>query len=321
MKSHVPPAQYGFQYQQAPRSGNEINGLNEKERRRAVPIFHGSGRRPIEWAALELFFLLTMPARLFLRGLKSRWLLRKADGAVASHQEPVADPALMRERTRAKAIELGAGAVGMCVLPEEALYEGHHPDLPHAISIAVAMDFEEMEYATDLRGGLETMRAYIDTTRVVVELAAWIRSMGWNARGYCESADILHIPIAIDAGLGELGKHGSLITKELGSGFRLGTVLTDIPMSFDQPVDIAVDDLCLGCQRCTIDCPADAISDSKQIVRGIEKWYVDFDKCVPYFTKTFGCGICIQVCPWTKPGRGPGLSEKLLAKRERKTNN
>ena len=94
-------------------------------------------------------------------------------------------------------------------------------------------------------------------------------------------------------------------------------MLTNLPLTADAPVDIGVDDLCLGCRRCTIDCPPDAIADAKQTVRGIHKWYVDFDKCVPYFVKTQGCGICLEVCPWTEPGRGPALSEKLLAKRGR----
>ena len=126
---------------------------------------------------------------------------------------------------------------------------------------------------------------------------------------------MLHLPLAINAGLGQLGKHGSLICKEFGSNMRIATVLTDLPLAVDAPVDIAVDDLCLGCRRCTLDCPVDAIVDAKQMVRGVEKWYVDFDKCAPYFTATVGCGICIEVCPWTKPGRGPSLSEKLLSKR------
>ena len=106
-----------------------------------------------------------------------------------------------------------------------------------------------------------------------------------------------------------------MISKEHGPNVRLASVLTDLPLAVDQPVDIGVDDLCLGCRRCTIDCPADAISDSKQLVRGTTRWYVDFDKCIPYFVKTMGCGICIEVCPWTKPGRGDSLSAKLLAKR------
>ncbi len=92
-------------------------------------------------------------------------------------------------------------------------------------------------------------------------------------------------------------------------------MVTDLPLATDEEVDIGVDDLCLSCRRCVLDCPPEAISEQKQLVRGEEKWYVDFDKCVPYFTKTYGCAICIQVCPWSEPGRGPKLSDKLLAAR------
>lgn len=59
-----------------------------------------------------------------------------------------------------------------------------------------------------------------------------------------------------------------------------------------------------------------AIADAKQTVRGAEKWYVDFDKCVPYFTKTYGCGLCLEVCPWADRERAGWLSDKLLAKRQ-----
>jgi len=90
-------------------------------------------------------------------------------------------------------------------------------------------------------------------------------------------------------------------------------------LAIDAPVDIAVDDLCTSCRRCTIDCPPDAILDDKQIVRGVEKWYVDFDKCIPYFAMTEGCGICIEVCPWSEPGRGVVLSETLLKKRRERS--
>lgn len=315
MKLDVPAATYAFRYRNAPRSGNEINGLGVRDKVRPVQIFHGSGRRRIEWELLELYFLLTMPFRLFVSGLFSRWKLRRADGPVARTRIEVADADAMSAKIKEEAGRLGAAAVGISRVVPEALYQNYDTGFEYAVSVACPMDFEEMMHVAHARGGIETMRAYNETTRVAVELAEYIRSLGWPARAYCESADFLHIPLAINAGLGELGKHGSLINRELGSNFRLATVLTDLPLAPGQPVDIGVEDLCLGCRRCTTDCPAEAISDSKQMVRGVEKWYVDFDRCVPYFTKTFGCGICIQVCPWTKPGRGPSLSETLLKKR------
>ena len=310
-----PSAALPFQYRQQPRSGNEINGLGEPVFRRAEQVFHGSGARELEWSKLELFFALINPFRVYWLNMVNRWLLRRADGPIAKVRQPVADPGAMAAAIKQRARELGAGAVGVAPLTEKALYNGYQPDYPHAIVVLMPMDSQEMAFVTTNRAGVETMRAYMEITRTVVALAEHIRAMGWRARAYGEAADILHIPLAIDAGLGQLGKHGSLICTEFGSSMRIATVLTDLPLAHDRPVDIAVDDLCLGCRRCSLDCPVDAIADHKQMVRGEEKWYVDFDKCAPYFTHTVGCGICIEVCPWTIPGRGPSLAEKLLSKR------
>ena len=178
---------------------------------------------------------------------------------------------------------------------------------------------EEMLHVPHARAGQEVQRVYGEVAATAIKLAEHIRSLGWSAYAYGDprSTDLLQIPLAVRAGLGQLGKHGSLICKEYGSNVRLSTVVTNIPVSIDSPVDIAVDDLCVGCKRCTIDCPPDAIVDEKQWVRGEYRWYVDFDKCVPYFTATYGCAICIEVCPWSEPGRGPNLSQMLLAKRNK----
>ena len=318
MNKDFPPAELSFTYREKPLSGNIINGLGVTEQRQATQIFHGSGARELEWRQLEYFFALINPLKVYWLNLVNRWMLRKADGPIARRQQAVADRIAMATQIKEQAMRLGAGSVGITAMTEQALSRGGELKYPTAIVVLMPMDAAEMAYVTTNRAGTETMRAYMEISRTVIALAQYIRAMGWRARAYCEGADILHIPLAIEAGLGQLGKHGSLICREFGSSMRIATVLTDIPLALDQPMDIAVDDLCLGCRRCTIDCPVDAISDSKQMVRGEEKWYVDFDKCAPYFTATVGCGICIEVCPWTKPGRGYSLSEKLLSKRGKK---
>ena len=137
--------------------------------------------------------------------------------------------------------------------------------------------------------------------------------MGWEAESGIHK--LLEIPAAIEAGLGQLGKHGSMLSKELGSMYRLGSVLTRLPLVIDGPEDIGVDDFCTRCQVCVTNCPPHAIFNEKQTVRGRDRWYVNFDTCIPYFVENHGCGICIGVCPWSDPGRGESISLKMLARR------
>jgi epoxyqueuosine reductase len=314
-----PPSTYAFSYQNPPRSGNAINGLGEMEPRRASHVFHDASGEELDWKALDDFFSFINPWGVVRHMLANTWSLRRQEGPVAKARQPVEDPRAMAEQIKAKAKDLGAGLVGLTTVTESALYEGCEAPYPNAICIGLGMNRVEMEHAPQKRAAVEVMRTYREVSRIAIELAEHIRSLGWSAKAYGNpnSTDLLHIPLAVAAGLGQLGKHGSMISKEYGSNFRLAAVLTELPLALDTPVDIGVDDLCLSCRRCVLDCPPRAIFEEKQLVRGEKKWYVDFDACVPYFVKTYGCAICIEVCPWSEPGRGPTLSETLLAKRRK----
>ena len=312
-----PPPVYAFGYRRPPESGNAINGAGEAHRSRARQVFHSSSGDPIAWKALDDFFSLINPWGVVKHVLFNTWQLRRSDGPVAPRRREVPDPAAMAREVKALARELGADVVGVSEVGEDALYEGRNPGLRFAIVIGRAMDRAEMVHAPQARAAAEVMRSYRRLARVAIRLAERIRGWGWPARAYGNpnSTDILLIPLAVRAGLGELGKHGSMIGVEHGSNFRLAAVLTDLPLALDAPVDVGVDDVCSVCRRCVDDCPPRAIFEEKQLVRGERKWYVDFDKCIPYFVKTYGCAICIEVCPWSEPGRGPALSERVLAVR------
>ena len=311
-----PEPRYAFAYRSPPPSGNDINGRSVAERVRATPVFH-SGGAPLDWQALDDFFGLISPWAIVWQIIRNRWQLRDATGWVAKHRRTVDDRQAMAAEIKARARALGAGIVGITEIADSDVYLGCTVPYRYAICLGLPMDRSKMETVPQRPAVVEVMRAYVRAGRVAVGLARHIRRLGWPARAYANpnSVDILQIPLAVRAGLGQLGKHGSLISAEYGSNFRLATVVTDLPMILDRPVDLGVDDLCAHCRRCTLDCPPDAITDTKQMVRGTRKWYVDFDKCVPYFAKTAGCGICIEVCPWSEPGRGPELSRRLLAKR------
>jgi NAD-dependent dihydropyrimidine dehydrogenase PreA subunit len=317
MRPHSPPpATYAFGYLSPPESGNAINGLGDVRKRRAWPVFHSSGE-PLAWKALDDFFSVINPWRVVRHVIANTWQLRRSEGIVNPRRREVTDRTAMAVEMKALARRFGASLVGVAEVTEEDLYEGKNPGLRYAICLGMPMDRGEMAFAPQPRAAAEVMRTYRAIAKVAIRLAAAIRGMGWPARAYGNpnSTDILLIPMAIRAGLGELGKHGSMIEVEHGSNFRLAAVLTDLPLALDGPVDIGVDDLCVVCRRCVDDCPPRAIPEDKQMVRGVRKWYVDFDKCIPYFVKTCGCAICLEVCPWSEPGRGPWLSTFLLRRR------
>ena len=119
-------------------------------------------------------------------------------------------------------------------------------------------------------GITEIGHQYARGKRASFALANWTRSQRYNANAYPgPSADaLLLIPPAIASGLGELGKHGSLISRHFGSGVRLAGVTTDLPLVATAPDRFGADEFCSTCQVCTNACPPGAITPQKQMVRG-----------------------------------------------------
>jgi Pyruvate/2-oxoacid:ferredoxin oxidoreductase delta subunit len=296
-------------------SGNTINGLGETSVRRPSPIYwHAPDATP--HGPLQVWFAnRTTPLVQLARDERKK--------AIDEPLPPVADTVVEHTAeawTRlVKEVALGSGAdaVGVTRVQPQWIYEGHEARQQFAIVLCVQHDWDALRTAPAETAAAEVILQYARGIRAAKGLAAFMRGQGHDAspHGGPMAYPMLLVPAAIAAGLGELGKHGSLIHPALGSNLRLACVLTDMPLVPDAPIDFGADDFCTSCQACTVACPPQAIEPDKRMVRGVERWYVDFDKCLPYFNETQGCAVCLSVCPWNRPGVAESLVVKLASRR------
>ena len=116
---------------------------------------------------------------------------------------------------------------------------------------------------SSIGAAVSTNQGYSQGGLSAVALAQAIRSLGYVAIP-CMNSTALSIPLAIDAGLGELGRLGQLITPEWGPHVRIDKVLTNLPLVADMPITFGVTDYCEKCGICAQECPSGAISPDKQ---------------------------------------------------------
>jgi len=166
------------------------------------------------------------------------------------------------------------------------------------------MDYWMVKGAPQINIVLETNKQYLRAAWISIVLAKYIRSIGYSARAHIDANyQAVLPPIAADAGLGELGRIGVLITENFGPRVRLGLVTTDLPLAIDEPITFGVQDFCDRCKKCADNCPAQAIPKGKKIIElGTEKWVINRERCFQYWNHIgTDCAVCIRVCPYSKP--------------------
>jgi len=309
-------------------SGNTVNGLGEVERRAPSPFFwhdpsvqtHGDLQKYV----VSRFYDSAEVAEAFSRDPETLQLRpRGPDPIPVAAKRVERSAAEWTEAVKAFALANEADLVGIARMDPLWAFEGFEVAEEWLILLGFAHDYDEISQAPAVPGrlnaGVEVGRQYTRAARSANSLRNFIREQGWPSESFPgPRADaLLMIPAAIAAGLGELGKHGSMINRTHGASFRLAAVSTDMPLLADEPDVFGADDFCHNCRLCTDACPPDAIAEQKQLVRGDEKWFVDFDRCIPYFAETKGCAICIARCPWSRPGVADNLLVKMAARRER----
>jgi epoxyqueuosine reductase QueG len=238
------------------------------------------------------------------------------DGEPAAERQDLGTPAAASARIKSLARELGADMVGIAPVDPKYVYDGFDGIDGFAVVFAIAMDYEgEILKLPRPETNVEYIRVYELLSRLGVDLAQWIRDRGYPARAHTlRDEQLAMLPHAYTAGLGELGKHGSLINRELGCAFRLGVVTTELALAVDSPREEGIQDFCRSCRMCVSYCPGDAISDEMDIVRDTERWIVDTEKCAPYFSHHFSCAVCLQVCPINAKAFGGQFKEAYVQK-------
>ncbi|MEM3387015.1 MAG: reductive dehalogenase [Nitrososphaerales archaeon] len=239
-------------------------------------------------------------------------------------------------RVKRAARLFGADLVGICKLNRSWLYskiydweKDEHLDVDtlisedyqYAVALAVEMDYEALRTAHSIAGAA-TGLGYSRMAFVSSMVAEFIRCLGYKAIPLGNDV-ALSIPIAVDAGLGELGRNGLLITPEYGPRVRLCKVLTDLPFEPDEPIDFGVQAFCEVCRKCADKCPSNAISkgarsewvDKLSSGRGVLKWPIDPIKCYKFWCANgLDCAVCVSVCPFNKPNTAIHKAARWLVK-------
>jgi len=240
--------------------------------------------------------------------------LREAvDGLVSPHKT-TRSPEQMTNFIKHLTIYYGAQDVGVCILQPYHVYtnigrgtgEYGAPimlDHQYAIAFTVEMAHEMINASPRMPTVMESARQYVEAGKIAVIVAAAIRDLGFPARAHIDGNYRVIAPqVAKDAGLGEIGRMGLLITPRLGPRVRLGVVTTDLPLIPDAPTwDPSVIDFCIHCDKCAVVCPSDAIpfGERQSYSDGTLRWKIDPERCYTYWTKIgTDCGRCMAVCPY-----------------------
>jgi len=215
----------------------------------------------------------------------------------------------------------GVGDLGVCEYDERWMYkslfsmqgDGQKPqeipeDIPNVIVTLEPMDQELIKTVPSALSGAATGLGYTFDSVAIITLAQYIRNMGYRAYATLNDS-ALCIPLALQAGLGEVGRHGMLINENFGPRFRIGKIFTDMPLEINTPRKFGVEKFCETCDRCAVACPPKAIpfdapknfAHSESNIKGVTKWTPSAEKCFKFWcNQNTDCIICIRSCPYNR---------------------
>ena len=236
------------------------------------------------------------------------------DAKISGNLEPTVKPAPGKDVTQEikdKARELGFSEVGISRYDLRYVYKSKRSWVKYQHAVCLAY---EQEYGpTQSAPSLEAEGPHYGTYRLMgvagVDLAAYIRdNLGYHAQVHHPNDNSgPYIPMLVEAGLGQVGANGQLLSPHFGSRARLMIVTTDAPVTYDKPIDYGMHAFCNICQVCVNRCPGRALIREKVWYRGTQRHKLIYRRCRPVLSRYFGCAVCMKVCPIQRYGMKPVL--------------
>ncbi len=193
-------------------------------------------------------------------------------------------------------------------------YDNSKKRFPFAISFAIPMNpyiMVGIQNGPNQAYANEYNKVNILINKLSIDLAEVIKKRGYSALPLAASErnDVVnmkgvfpHKTAATRAGLGWIGRNCQLISRKFGPWVRLGTVFTDIELTFGQPIDR---NFCGRCMRCIKECPAKALKGNSWYPGIKREEILDVNVCDQWkkkhyseYNKGHNCGICSAVCPY-----------------------
>lgn len=212
-------------------------------------------------------------------------------------------------------LKLGAVDVGFTSIKPHHIYThigrgdayGEKVTLGHkfAIAFTVEMSHESLSYNPKGPVVMESAQQYLNAGQIAVQLAQFLRSLGFEARAHIDANYRLICPIvAQDAGLGVIGRMGLLMSSKLGPRVRIGVVSTNLELLVNKKLpDYSAIHFCDICKKCATNCPSQAIShQSLSPKENPKRWTINHEKCFTLWCKVgTDCARCVSVCPYSHP--------------------
>ena len=243
------------------------------------------------------------------------------DTPIAPTQVTVDDPAQMAAEVKRIATFFGADLCGITDMDERWLYASRVDtrdmsavpnDLPPGMTSVIVMGHQMAEelvatYPSALAGAA-TGREYSHEASIVMQVAAYIRNLGYEATASMNDTGLV-IPYAVKAGLGEYARNQMVITPTFGPRLRFSKIFTNLPLAHDKPQSLGVRAFCDICTKCADACPVKALPYGKpgvskadvSAIKGVRKWTSDAQKCFGFWAKlSSDCAICMRVCPFNR---------------------